>query len=227
MATSDEKVSFSDLIDDLREELRQAEKELQLPDGTLVDLRKGTDWQFAVQLGALLETALTRALSAALDDARLDEFIRRLRTQGPTSRLALAKALRLFEPDTLRAIEQFASLRNDFVHDFGMIHATLHDWLQARPNPEHCAKALIARRDGGGRMVPLLLRADGEYLRMLIWMMGMSVLTSITEIKQFATLHGKIRRVWLELGEKYAQLEDDDGIPPGPAPYVPPPAATP
>lgn len=84
-----------------------------------------SDWAFVIKSQALIEAAVTEAVSNALDEPKLIEIMERLPlADDQIGKLAIAKELCLLEPHHRRYIRRIAALRNQLAHrveyvDFG------------------------------------------------------------------------------------------------------------
>lgn len=185
--------------------LGEAEAELGLPAATFSQLLKGPDWALAVYLGALHETALSQALAVSLDRPGLDRFLRLLSVDGRASKVGLAKTLQLINKDQATAIGAFASMRNAFVHDFGMVNQTLHAWLHSQPDARSTLGKLVRSVPVGPAGIEKILAGDAEDLRFALWVVGADLTRVIAAGKTFAAVEAKSRKQWLEFAESIDQ----------------------
>lgn len=108
---------------DLEEILVDLERGLVLPTGFLRDLLTQDDWSFVIKCHALVESAVTYVLTAALD-SRLADTMGRLNIGGRSGKIAFLDALELFDSDQRDFIRRLSELRNSVVHDVKNVNFT-------------------------------------------------------------------------------------------------------
>jgi hypothetical protein len=115
--------------DEIKESIDALERELGLPAGFFIELRKDSDWSFIIKLHALIEAALVQGLEHELGRPEINEFLGRLNINGRIGKLALGRALGLVESDLSVFIERLSDIRNKCVHDVRNVGFSLKDYI--------------------------------------------------------------------------------------------------
>jgi len=107
---------------DLSETIGSLERQLSLPPGFLLDLRKEDDWSFIIKAHAFLEAVLSHVLAEASGKRELEGVLSRLEMSDTAKgKLAFAQALGVLEEDERRFIKRLSELRNMLVHNISNV----------------------------------------------------------------------------------------------------------
>lgn len=94
------------------------EREFGLENGFLVRLSHGDDWSFVIRSHALIESMVSRLLTAVVGDARLSEFFERLElSDRRVGKLAVAENLATLKSEERGFVRLLSELRNRVVHN--------------------------------------------------------------------------------------------------------------
>lgn len=117
---------------DRDQDLRALEAELGLPEGFYDRLRKDDDWSFVIKLHALFESATTYVLARALARPELEEPLSYIEMSNKRSgKVALGKALALFDEEERRFLYQLSELRNHLVHRIDNVSFSFEQHVQS------------------------------------------------------------------------------------------------
>jgi hypothetical protein len=100
--------------------------DLQMPAGFLNDLEKDSDWSFVIKLHALIEAAMTHALTKHVGNDEAQDSFARLPLHGKPSKISFSKALLNLTDEDRRFMTTFSEMRNELVHDIRNVNVTLH-----------------------------------------------------------------------------------------------------
>jgi len=116
----------------LRQICRDLEVRHDLRRGFFGDLLKQTDWAFVIQCHALIEAAVSDALTLHVANSKLRKHFDLLpMSETQIGKMALAKSLGLVTNDQVRFVSMFSRLRNALAHRVGNVNFSLQDHLAA------------------------------------------------------------------------------------------------
>ena len=109
---------------------RTLESELGLPENWITFIVAEDEWSFIIKSHALLESAANRALTEALGNPNLSDFVARLELSGvKTGKVALLVTLGHLDSDCKRFISKLSEIRNTFVHEVSNTNLNINEFL--------------------------------------------------------------------------------------------------
>jgi hypothetical protein len=114
---------------DIATALRAMEQQLSAPQDSLINLVSHDDWSFIIKAHALIEAAVTFALTSVIDE-RLGRIFAMLELgKSETGKLEFAKALGLLSSEQRGFIRVLSKLRNTLAHDARYLNFTLDEHI--------------------------------------------------------------------------------------------------
>jgi hypothetical protein len=108
---------FDQHAGEMRPQIQQLEKELELPEGFFDTLRTESDWSFVIKLHAVFEAVIVQALTGHLgQDCLADAFGYLDMSNVRSGKVAFARALGFVDPGEARFLTALSTLRNELVH---------------------------------------------------------------------------------------------------------------
>jgi hypothetical protein len=118
IAAEDQGEDMDAMYDLLAEHL---DGKLQAPKGFMLGLLHEDDWSFVIKSHALVESAVSRMLSLALDE-RLRASFKKL---GLRQKLEFAKSLDMLNANEIALVDMISAIRNKLAHDSSYLAWTL------------------------------------------------------------------------------------------------------
>ncbi len=115
---------------ELLETIGSLEKELSLPSGFLLELRKEGDWSFIIKAHAFLEAALSHVLAEAAGKRDLEAVFSHVdMSDRDKGKLVFAEALDVLGEDERRFVRKLSELRNMLVHNISNIEFNISKYV--------------------------------------------------------------------------------------------------
>jgi hypothetical protein len=188
-----------------REQLARIEAKLGIPSGYYLSLREdGTDWEFAIKLMVLLESALGRVIAEHLHNPAINDHCESLSMGGRTGKVALAKALGIIDEPERRTFLALAEIRNAFAHRVENITGNFHEFgarLEPRRLQQYLKDCLTVPDPLADKVSFLWREPSPALLRAYMWMGGNNLLISLAYQDEAAEKE-RARRSALESASK-------------------------
>jgi len=188
--------ALSEIIEDL-------ERELSIPAGFFVSLRKEqSDWAFIVKLHALFEAAITHLLVHYFGEEQLESIFTNLQMSDmKVGKIAFINKLKLLESEDISFIRVLSEIRNQYTHMIRNINMPLTDIINRLPKDR---LQIIARK-------PAFVD-DKESLkvknnpRIYIFTTALSILPKIYFKKEDAKTKRDLLEKQRQIGEDFERL---------------------
>jgi hypothetical protein len=177
----------------VQDALRELEGEAGVADGFFRKLLDEDDWSFVLKFHALVEAALSRALTDHLGHpALVDVFAATELSDKRKGKLAFARALDILDPHERAYVSTLSELRNAMVHDVRNVGLSLHEYLKRIDEKRVRAmfRTLDLAPDGGPwRFKSGSMSRKDVFLanpKLVIWVFGSMILASLHAKKRAA-----------------------------------------
>lgn len=198
---------MDDQIHEEWEQIKKLEQKLGMPEGTYLGLKtEGSDWEFAIKLMVILESALGRVIAENLHNAAVSDHCQYLNINGRTGKVALAQSLKLIDDAEKKTFLALADIRNSFAHRLENIAGNLSDFA-SRMSADQLSKifkaCLTIPKGMDDDLSFLWKNPNPKFLRLYMWMGGNTILVSLAFHDQAAEVE-RARRAALETANQSA-----------------------
>jgi hypothetical protein len=133
--SSNKKEDIGSFIAALSEIIADLERELNIPSGFFISLRKEeSDWAFIVKLHALFEAAITYLLVHYFGEDKIESILSRLQMSDmKVGKMAFVNKLGLLDNEDISFIRLLSEIRNEYTHVIRNINVPLIDIIKKLP----------------------------------------------------------------------------------------------
>jgi hypothetical protein len=171
------------LVDQAAAEFKDIETKIGLPPGFFAALyEEPEDWAFIVKIVVVIEAVLNAVLAEVSPNHDLADFVGPLGLQGRSGKLALAKAVGVFDETEVEAFAAIAVVRNKFVHSLAGLSGTLDSYsrtLSTEQRIDFLRKTFNADAEDVERFRKEPIEEYAQRLRSRIWWCAAALLMSM------------------------------------------------
>ncbi len=120
------------MTDNLKISVYNMEKELNITQGFLYNLKDQDDWSFVIKAHSLLEGSVSQLLSQVMGNENFNEIFSQMELSNKkTGKVAFVKALNILEKRDRRFISFFSELRNKLVHNVSNVDFSIEKYVNS------------------------------------------------------------------------------------------------